>query len=134
MRCGSAAHELFADMDDPDIAEWTDAKSVKRTPIAEAFPAVGHKMLFLFDYGDDWRFVVEVIGRATRTGKPGISRCSRRSVKPRRSTAGTRRINDPTFRNRGKPSAGRHCVNCCGVHSHDITRPELEPVGLLEWV
>src|SRR5215211_2930185 len=31
--------------------------------IAEAFPEVGHTMLFLFDYGDDWRFVVEVIGR-----------------------------------------------------------------------
>ncbi len=54
-------YELFADMDDTDLVMRTDAKSVKRTAIAEAFPAVGHKMLFLFDYGDEWRFVVEFI-------------------------------------------------------------------------
>ena len=50
-------YELFADMDGE-----TDAQSVKRTRISKAFPAVGRRMLFLFDYGDDWRFVVEVIG------------------------------------------------------------------------
>jgi hypothetical protein len=50
-------YELFADM-----GEETNARSVKRTRVAEAFPVVGNKMLFLFDYGDDWRFVVEVIG------------------------------------------------------------------------
>ena len=54
-------YELFADMDDTDLVMRTDAKSVKRTAIAEAFPVVGHKMLFLFDYGDEWRFVVEFI-------------------------------------------------------------------------
>jgi hypothetical protein len=32
------------------------------TPIAAAFPHLGAKMLFLFDYGDEWRFKVEVIG------------------------------------------------------------------------
>ena len=58
-------YELFADMDDSDIAEWTDAKSVKRTTIAEAFPAVGHKMLFLFDYGDD--FPQRDVGLSTRS-------------------------------------------------------------------
>jgi len=26
--------------------------------VAQAFPAVGAKMQFLFDYGDDWRFQV----------------------------------------------------------------------------
>jgi hypothetical protein len=54
-------YELFADMGGIDLGMRTDAKSVKRTAIAEAFPAVGHKMLFLFDYGDEWRFVVEFI-------------------------------------------------------------------------
>jgi hypothetical protein len=54
---GQPKFELFADM-----GEDTDAQSVKRTRISEAFPAVGHKMLFLFDYGDDWRFVIEVVG------------------------------------------------------------------------
>jgi hypothetical protein len=31
---------------------------VKRTKAGDAFPAVGHKMLFLFDYGDEWLFRV----------------------------------------------------------------------------
>ena len=50
-------YELFADM-----GERTEAKSVEKTRVANAFPDVGHKMLFMFDYSDDWRFVVEVIG------------------------------------------------------------------------
>jgi hypothetical protein len=50
-------YELFA-----DIGE-SDAGSVKRTRIAEAFPAVGAKMTFHFDYGDDWQFRIETIGR-----------------------------------------------------------------------
>src|SRR3954463_7795416 len=57
-------YEVFADM-----GERTDSGSVKRTRVAEAFPEVGHTMLFLFDYGDDWRFVVEVIGRGEREPK-----------------------------------------------------------------
>jgi hypothetical protein len=36
--------------------------------VADAFPDVGHKMLFLFDYGDDWRFTVEVIGAIGTSG------------------------------------------------------------------
>jgi hypothetical protein len=50
-------YELFADMEGEG-----DAKSVKKTRVASVFPDLGHKMLFLYDYGDDWRFVVEVIG------------------------------------------------------------------------
>ena len=50
-------YELFADM-----GERTEAKSVEKTRVADAFPDVGHKMLFMFDYGDDWRFGVEVLG------------------------------------------------------------------------
>lgn len=51
-------YELFADMGEGD----SDDLGVENTPIATAFPRVGAKMLFLFDYGDDWRFKVEVIG------------------------------------------------------------------------
>jgi len=47
-------YELFADT--------AESKSVKRTTVAEAFPETGRKMLFLFDYGDEWRFKIEVIG------------------------------------------------------------------------
>ena len=51
------------------MIERTDSGSVKRTGVAEAFPAIGHTMLFLFDYGDDWRFVVEVIGLGEKEPK-----------------------------------------------------------------
>jgi hypothetical protein len=57
-------YELFADM-----GERTEAKSVRKTRVADAFPKVGHKMLFMFDYGDDWRFVVEVIGLGQKVTK-----------------------------------------------------------------
>jgi hypothetical protein len=46
-------YELFADM-----GESTDAQSVKKTSVARAFPKVGRKMMFLFDYGDEWLFRV----------------------------------------------------------------------------
>ena len=49
-------YELFADVDG-----GREARSVKRTKIGDAFALVGSKMLFLFDYGDEWRFKVEVI-------------------------------------------------------------------------
>jgi hypothetical protein len=50
-------YELFADVDG-----GREARSVKRTKVGDAFALVGSKMLFLFDYGDEWRFKVEVIG------------------------------------------------------------------------
>jgi hypothetical protein len=50
-------YELFADMGE------SEARSVKRTRIAEAFPKVGVKMTFHFDYGDDWQFRIEAIGQ-----------------------------------------------------------------------
>ena len=52
------------------MGEETRSRSVKRTRVAEAFPDVGQKMLFLFDYGDDWRFVIEVI--QIRNKEPGV--------------------------------------------------------------
>jgi hypothetical protein len=57
-------YELFADM-----GERTEARSVRKTSVADAFPEVGHTMLFMFDYGDDWRFIVEVIGMAQKAAK-----------------------------------------------------------------
>jgi hypothetical protein len=47
-------YELFTD--------GASSKSVKRTKIEQAFPTVGSKMTFLFDYGDEWGFKVEVTG------------------------------------------------------------------------
>jgi hypothetical protein len=50
-------YELFADMGEGE------ARSVKRTRIADAFPTIGTKMTFLFDYGDGWRFRIVATGR-----------------------------------------------------------------------
>ena len=37
--------------------------SVEETRVSKAFPEVGDKMTFLFDYGDRRQFRIEVIGR-----------------------------------------------------------------------
>ncbi len=37
--------------------------------MTDAFPDVGRTILFMFDYGDDWRLVVEVIGLGQRVAK-----------------------------------------------------------------
>ena len=58
-------YELFADTEGGS----SDAGSAKRTKVARAFPAVGTTMLFLFDYGDEWRFKVELVGRGTKIAK-----------------------------------------------------------------
>ena len=52
-------YELFADLDN---VEPTPAESVKRTKVSEVWKRQGDKMVFLFDYGDGWRFMVELIG------------------------------------------------------------------------
>jgi hypothetical protein len=64
-------YELFADLEDGG----SDAESVQRTRIDAVFRRVGDKMLFLFDYGDGWRFTVELIGlgeRAPNTRYPRV--------------------------------------------------------------
>ena len=58
-------YELFADMEGGD----SDAESVERTKIAQAFPEVGKKLLFVFDYGDEWRFQVQPIALGEKTPK-----------------------------------------------------------------
>jgi hypothetical protein len=47
-------YEVFADSGDADPR----VLGVKKTRISQAFPEVGHIMLFLFDYGDEWLFRV----------------------------------------------------------------------------
>lgn len=56
-------YELFADMGDGGFMDdGPPAKSVKRTKVGQVFTAPGDKWQFLFDYGDDHRFIVEVLG------------------------------------------------------------------------
>ena len=48
-------YELFA-----DIGEESEFRGVERTKVNKVFDRVKKKMLFLFDYGDDWRFITEL--------------------------------------------------------------------------
>src|ERR1051325_7576843 len=63
-------YERFADMGESD----GKARSVKRTRVAEVFPAVGTKMRFLFDYGDEWVFLVECVKQKPKEPKIKLPR------------------------------------------------------------
>lgn len=55
-------YELFTDLiEEGEEIEPTGAGSVKKTKVKEVWQNIGDKMLFLFDYGDNWKFVVELI-------------------------------------------------------------------------
>jgi hypothetical protein len=58
-------YELFVDMGNAEPG----AISVKRTTISKAFPAIGHAMIFLFDYGDGWHFRVSLREARIRVAK-----------------------------------------------------------------
>lgn len=55
--------ELFADV------EGSGSRSVKRARVITTFKKVGSAMTFLYDYGDEWRFRVEVV--ETGQAQPG---------------------------------------------------------------
>ena len=63
-------YELFVDMGEAD----GEARSVKRTRAIEAFPFVGNKMRSLFDYGDGWEFLVELVKRKPKEPKVKLPR------------------------------------------------------------
>jgi hypothetical protein len=58
-------YELFADMGEADPG----VLGVKKTKISQAFPEVGHTMLFLFDYGDDWLFRIALRSTGKKSAK-----------------------------------------------------------------
>ena len=57
--------ELFADMGDaaPGVS------GVKKITISQVFAEIGHTMVFLFDYGDDWHFRVSLKAKDTKLAK-----------------------------------------------------------------
>jgi hypothetical protein len=65
-----AQYELFVDLGEGE----GDARSVKRTSVIEAFPSVGAKMRFLFDYGDEWVFLIELVSRKPKEPKVRLPR------------------------------------------------------------
>ena len=68
-------YELFTDLiEEGEDLEPTGAESVKKTKIAEVWKNPGDKLLFLFDYGDNWLFVVELIGFGIKEAKTKYQR------------------------------------------------------------
>jgi hypothetical protein len=63
-------YELFVDMGEGE----GEARSVKRTRVVEAFPSVGTTMRFLFDYGDEWEFLVELVKTKPKEPKVKLPR------------------------------------------------------------
>ena len=63
-------YELFVDIGEGE----GDARSVKRTRVIKAFPSVGTKMRFLFDYGDEWEFLVALVERRPKEPKVKLPR------------------------------------------------------------
>ncbi len=79
-------YELFA-----DTGEDTDALSMRKTRVADAFPQVGQTMMFLFDCGDNWRLTVEVIGFGEKAPKTRYPRVLRKvGTPPEQCGSGTR--------------------------------------------
>ena len=58
---GREQTEVYEAFVDADVEPTNDcARSVERTKISTVLKEVGKRMLFMFDYGQDWRFVVEL--------------------------------------------------------------------------
>src|SRR4030066_2190326 len=55
-------YELFKDIEKEQGLEPTHCKRGKKTRIDVVFNKIGKEMLFLFDYGDEWLFIVELKG------------------------------------------------------------------------
>jgi len=51
-------YELFVDIGEEPTAPH--ARGVKTVKVEQVFTELGKTMLFMFDYGDDWRFAVEL--------------------------------------------------------------------------
>lgn len=66
-------YELFVDIGEGEEG----ARSVKRTRVSEAFQSVGAKMRFLFDYGEEWIFLVEVVERKPKEARVKLPRLLR---------------------------------------------------------
>ncbi|MBU4346095.1 MAG: plasmid pRiA4b ORF-3 family protein [Candidatus Omnitrophica bacterium] len=69
----SAGYELFVDIGEGPLTPHF--KGVKKTKISEAFSNIGARMLFLFDYGDEWHFIVElkeIRGPLTNESLPAV--------------------------------------------------------------
>jgi len=53
------SYEIFSDL---GINGYEGHQGVRKTKTSKAFDKIRKKMLFLFDYGDEWHFAVELKG------------------------------------------------------------------------
>ena len=53
-------------IEEGESLEPTGAKGVKKTKIKDVWQNINDKMMFLFDYGDNWQFTVELVGFGAR--------------------------------------------------------------------
>jgi hypothetical protein len=58
-------YELFTDLGEPTPG----ALGVKKVKIATAFANIGHTMMFVFDYGDEWLFLVRLMSTGQKVAK-----------------------------------------------------------------
>jgi len=58
----TVAYELFADDPEGRCGIQEGVQGVKKTRLNTAFGSIGQKMLFIFDYGDGWHFLVTLKG------------------------------------------------------------------------
>lgn len=56
-------YELFA-----DIGEESEFLGVEKTKICDVFDQPGKKMLLIYDYGEEWHFIIEVTGEENDDG------------------------------------------------------------------
>ena len=70
-------YTLFADMDDPDHRD----PGVKHTLVSDVFRPK-RAMIFYFDYGDDWHFLVTCTGVAESPDKRRFKKVLKVSGKP----------------------------------------------------
>jgi len=59
-RNSKTGFELFADLELDEGPTEPHYKGVEKVKITEAFKIAGEKYLFVFDYGDNWEFSVEL--------------------------------------------------------------------------
>lgn len=68
-----AVPDLSETFDESEEEDWGEAEAlgVREVTVAEAFDRVGKKLLYLFDYGDEWRFVVKFM--RAEEAEPGVA-------------------------------------------------------------
>ncbi|OPX64276.1 MULTISPECIES: hypothetical protein [unclassified Methanoregula] len=76
------AYELFYDNKDTRMECPPFVRSVKKTLVKTAFPEPGKKMLFLFDYGDNWQFRIELLEIEPAGSRKPYPKCRERHGKP----------------------------------------------------